>query len=177
MSQFRPPVAHPAFCRPGVAVLLASLALAVGCTQMLSMEGTSKAITEGLASQLAMPIASVKCPDSREIKAGDVFECIATPVMGGRLTVQVTQKDDAGNVAWEVSKTEGLMDLAKVEESVKQGLAQQVSLQAEVACGDRWRATKAGDAFECQAKGREGQAVTVVVTVTDNDGNVSWATK
>lgn len=159
------------------ASLVVSVSAVAGCTQMLSMETTSKAISEGLVSQLAMPIASVTCPESREIKAGDVFECVATPAAGGRLTVQVSQKDDAGNITWEVVKTEGLLDLTKVEASVKQGLAQQVNLDATVACGDRWRATKAGDSFECQATGSEGQSVTIVVSVTDADGNVSWETK
>ena len=171
-----PVVRHP--IRPSrLACVLAPLVAVAGCTQMLSMEGTSKAISEGLSSQLSMSIASVTCPESREIKAGDVFECVATPAVGGRLTVQVTQKDNAGNVAWEVTKTEGLLDLAKVEASVKQGLAQQANLEASVTCGERWRATKAGDVFECRASGSEGQAVTVAVTVTDNEGNVSWETK
>lgn len=162
---------------PLLACVLTPLVATAGCTQMLSMEGTAKAISEGLTNQLAMSIASVTCPDSREIKAGDVFECVATPAVGGRLTVQVTQKDDTGNVTWEVTKTEGLLDLTKVEASVKQGLAQQANLEASVTCGDRWRAIKAGDAFECQAAAGEGQAVTVVVSVTDGEGNVSWETK
>lgn len=172
-----PPPSCPRVPGTPLAVALLAAAALGGCTQTLSMEGTTKAISEGLNSQLAMPIASVKCPDSREIKAGDVFECTAMPVAGGQLTVQVTQKDGEGNITWEVTKTEGLMDLAKVEASVKDGLAQQANLQAEVACGERWRATKAGDAFECQATGSEGQAVTVVVKVTDAAGNVSWETK
>lgn len=163
--------------RPLPAFVLASMVTLAGCTQMLDMEGTSKAINEGLTSQLAMPIASVKCPDTREIKAGDGFDCIATPGIGGRLTVRVTQKDANGNIAWEVTKTEGLLDLTKVEASVKQGLAQQASLDATVSCGERWRATKTGDSFDCQATGAEGQAVGIVVHVTDNEGNVSWETR
>ncbi len=163
--------------RASLVIGLAALLAPAGCTRSLNMESTSKAISEGLTSQLTMAIASVKCPDSREIKAGDTFECIATPGAGGRLTVRVTQKDADGNIAWEVAKTEGLLDLSKVEASVRQGLAEQASLDALVTCGERWRATKAGDTFECRATGGEGQEVTVVVHVTDDTGNVSWETK
>lgn len=159
-----------------VALLASVLALA-GCTRMLSMETTSKSISDGIAAQLNMPVASVACPESREVKAGDTFECIATPAAGGRLTVKVSQQDDKGNIQWEVVNTEGLLDLQKVEASVRQGLADQASLQATVDCGERWRGTRVGDSFECQAKGGEGQEVTVVVNVTDEDGNVSWATR
>jgi len=89
----------------------------------------------------------------------------------------VSQKDDASNVAWEVAKTEGLLDLGKVEASVKTGLKEQAKVEATVACGSRWKAAKAGDSFDCQAKTADGQAVPIVVSVADNDGNISWKTK
>ena len=158
-----------------VAILAATLGLA-GCTQNLNMDAVKKSVADGVNSQLSLPIASVDCPATRPVKAGDAFECVATPSGGGRLTVGVTQQDGAGNVTWKVLKTEGLLDLQKVEASVRTGLKEQAKVDATVSCGSRWKAAKAGDTFDCQAKAGE-QAVGIVVSVTDNEGNISWKTK
>ena len=153
----------------------AALALA-GCSQSLNMEAVKKSIADGIVTQLSLQVALLDCPPSRPVKAGDTFECVATPKGGGRLTVKVSQKDDASNISWEVVKTEGLLDLRKVEGSIVTGLKDQAKVEATVSCGDRWRAAKAGDTFECEATA-QGQAVPIVVSVADNDGNISWKTK
>jgi Domain of unknown function (DUF4333) len=158
------------------AALAAVVALA-GCTQNLNMDAVKKSVSEGLASQLGLTIASVDCPATRPTKAGDTFECVATPTGGGRLTVKVSQRDEAGNVSWEVAKTEGLLDIGKVEGSIRTGLKEQAKVEATASCGGRWRAAKAGDTFECQATTADGQTVPIVVSVTDEQGNISWATK
>jgi hypothetical protein len=165
---------HPRLLRGGA--LAAVFALA-GCTQNLNMEAVKKSISDGLASQLGLQVASLECPPNRPVKAGDAFECVATPNGGGRLTVKVSQKDDASNVSWEVVKTEGLLDLGKVEGSIRTSLKEQAKVEATVACGGRWKPAKAGDTFECQAKTADGQAVPIVVSVADNDGNINWKTK
>jgi hypothetical protein len=156
--------------------LSAALALA-SCTRNLNMEPLRKSVADGLASQLGLAGASVECPESRPIKAGDSFECTATPSGGGRLTVRVSQKDDSGNISWDVVKTEGLLDLGKVEGSIVTGLREQARVEATVSCGGRWRAAKAGDTFECEAKAPDGQAIPIVVSVADTEGNISWKTK
>ena len=160
-----------------LAGILAAALTAAACTQNLNMDAVKKSISDGVAKQLSLPIASVDCPATRPVKTGDKFECVATPTGGGKLTISVSQKDDASNVAWEVAKTEGLLDLGKVEASVKTGLKEQAKVEATVACGSRWKAAKAGDSFDCQAKTADGQAVPIVVSVADNDGNISWKTK
>jgi hypothetical protein len=156
--------------------LALALALA-GCTHNLDMEAVRKSIADGIAGQLGLPVERVACPPERPVKAGDAFECVATPVGGGRLTVKVSQKDDASNVAWEVVKTEGLLDLAKVEGSIVAGLREQAHVEATAACGGRWKPARKADAFECQAKTADGQTVPIVVSVKDAEGNISWATK
>jgi uncharacterized membrane protein YhaH (DUF805 family) len=102
----------------------------------INMQAVSKSVSEGLRGQLSLDVATVACPtETRAMKAGDVFECVATPAVGGRLTVAVTQQDDHGNVNWKVSKTEGLIDLQVVEQSVVKGLKEQANVDATVACG------------------------------------------
>jgi len=138
------------------------------------MAALDRSISDGINKQLQLPIATVSCPaGDRPVKSGDKFDCTATPKEGGRLTVTVTQKDGAGNVSWEVTKTEGLLDLAKVEVAVKEGLKAQANIDATVACDGRWKAAKIGEVFQCQATSGDHKA-TVEVTTKDLEGNISW---
>ena len=155
-------------------ILAVPILAAAGCTRSLDMAALDRSISDGINTQLQLPIATVTCPTAdRPMKAGDKFECTATPKEGGRLTVTVTQKDDAGNVSWEVSRTEGLLDLDKVEASVKEGLKAQANVEAIVACEGRWKAAKVGEVFQCQATSGEHKA-TVEVTTADQNGNITW---
>lgn len=148
--------------------------IAAGCTRMLDMDALKKSVSEGVNGQLALPLAEVSCPTDREIKAGDVFDCLATPEAGGQLTVKVTQKDDEGNIAWEVTRTEGLLDLQKAEAAVMEGLKTQAQVDAKVDCGGRWKAIKVGEAFECQVATTDGRTAVVEVTTEDAEGNIGW---
>jgi len=160
------------------AAFLALVGGVVACGTTIDMTAVSKSVSDGLTSQLSIPIASVTCPtDSRKAKAGETFECIATPKDGGKLTIKVTQEDDKGNVKWAVDKTEGLIDLKIVEESITKGLHEQASVDATVTCGGKFMSTKVGGTFECQAKSADKGDATVVVTMTDANGNISWAVK
>jgi len=159
-------------------ILPAALIAATGCTRTLNMEEANKAISEGLTTQLGLAMGSVTCPpDSRPMKAGDTFECTGTPNDGGRITVKVTQKDDQGNIGWEVTKSEGLFDMKLVEGAVQKGLKDTTGTDATVSCGARWRVGKAGDTFECEAQAADGRKATAVVTVKDAEGSISWAVK
>lgn len=155
---------------------LLALALgAAGCSRSLDMSALDQSIRSGVNNQLALPIASVECPaGDRPLRAGDTFTCTATPTAGGRLTITVTQKDAEGNVGWEISKTEGLLDLDLLEPIVAKGLKDQAQVDAKVACDGRWKASKPGDVFQCQAEMGDGRKVTVEVTITDTEGNVNW---
>jgi len=155
-------------------ILAAAILPATGCTRSLDMAALDRSISDGINTQLQLPIATMSCPaGDRAIKAGDKFDCTATPKEGGRLTVTVTQKDGAGNVSWEVTRTEGLLDLDKVETSVKEGLKAQANVEATVACEGRWKAAKVGEVFQCQATSGEHKA-TIEVTTKDLEGNISW---
>src|SRR5687767_4139048 len=154
----------------GVAATLA------GCERMLDIDRAEAAIKSGLTEQLEMPFESVTCPESRAMKAGDVFECKAVSETGGDLTVQVTQNDDTGAISWKLTDGDKVLSLAKLEEQIKEGLARQLNVAAAVACGGKMRVAKAGQTLECTATaGAESRKV--VVTMDDDKGNITWVVK
>jgi hypothetical protein len=159
-------------------VIVAALVGLAGCTQHLNVDAVGPSIIQGVADQVGLTLARVTCPsDPRPIKANDTFDCTADVEGGGALTIAVTQTDDTGNITWKVAKTEGLLDLAKVEASVITGLKTQAQVDATVSCGGKWKAARAGDSFDCQATAPDGTPIPIGVTVTDAEGNVSWETK
>ena len=160
-----------------LAVSALGLALALtGCGTKLDMAKLSTSISDGIKSQLGIEVASVSCPqEERMAKAGDTFECEVTPKDGGKLTVKVTEKDDQGNVDWEMVKLEGFLNTQKVEEAITKGLKEQANADATVSCGDpKLRASKPGETFDCKATLADGSEHTVNVTVKDTEGNVDW---
>lgn len=159
------------------ALLLAVTVAAAGCTKNIAMDQVNKAISDGLVAQLKFAGVTVTCPtEPREMKANDAFDCTAVPKEGGKLTVRVTQKDADGNIDWSVTKTEGMLDLAKVEASVTSGMKEQLDVEAKVSCGGRWRGANPGDTFDCQVTVPDGTNVVAKVTVKDAEGNIEWAT-
>jgi hypothetical protein len=150
-----------------------------GCGTKLDMNVISKSISDGLASQLGLADTAVTCPqEAPPAKAGDTFECEAKPKDGGRLVLKVTQKDDKGNIAWELVKIEGMINLKTAEESITKGLKEQTGVDATVSCGGgggNLRAAKADETFDCEAKTADGTTHKVVVTMKDTEGNISWA--
>jgi hypothetical protein len=162
------------------ALSVSALGLALvltACGTKLDMAKLGTSVSDGIKSQLGLEVASVNCPqEERKAKAGDTFECEVTPKDGGKMTVKVTEKDDQGNVNWEVVKSEGFLSVPTVEESITKGLKEQANLDATVSCGDpKLRVSKPGETFDCKATGADGSANTVTVTVKDTEGNVSWA--
>lgn len=159
-------------------LLAATLGTAAGCTRDLNISAVIASVTQGVADQVGLQLASVTCPsEPRPLLLNDTFECTGAVKGGGTLTIAVTQTDTTGIITWTVARTEGLLDLAKVEASIASGLKSQARLEAKVSCGGQWRAASKGDTFECHATGPAGDAVAIGVTVTDEAGNVSWQTK
>jgi hypothetical protein len=92
-----------ALVRPAVTLGLAA-ALVVGCDTTLLLDNATlqQKITAGLQQQVQVD-AVVTCPDDRPIKQGDTFTCTAVTTDGTNLTITVVQKDNSGNVTWNVT--------------------------------------------------------------------------
>lgn len=163
---------------PVLVLCVAALGSLSGCAKNLNVEAVGPHITQGVSDQVGLDLAKVTCPsEPRPLKTDDTFECVADVKGGGTLAIAVTQTDDTGNITWKVARTEGLLDLAKVEASIVTGLKTQAQVDAKVSCGGKWKAAKSGDAFDCQAAAPDGTPIPIGVTVTDDNGNVSWETK
>ncbi|WP_353866716.1 DUF4333 domain-containing protein [Svornostia abyssi] len=75
-----------------------------GCgTTTLDTDKAETEITKELDKQVGTG-AKVSCPDDVEVKKGDTFNCTATDPEGNKATIVVTQKDDEGNITWELKK-------------------------------------------------------------------------
>jgi hypothetical protein len=141
----------------------------------LDMDAVARSIRKGLADQLAVSVQKVDCPDAREIKAGDVFDCTARVEEFGHLTVSVTQEDNEGNVTWDVTKTTGLLDLSSLESTIRKELAaRSEGAEVKVSCGGRYRGIEVGKTFECGAEDSTGEKVRIKVVIEDAEGNVHW---
>lgn len=157
---------------------LGAAAAMTACTRMLDMDKLKNELKSGLTSQLGVQIKDVTCPATREIKASDSFECKASGQAGASLTLKVTQSDDKGNVKWELSASEGLMDLKGLETQIVAGLKEQTGLDAKVDCGGaKYREAEPDKSFDCKATDTGGSSATVTVTMKDKAGNVNWKLK
>lgn len=85
-----------------VAAIFGVLVLS-GCTNTLDMEKAETEIKKGIEQQTGLTMKSVDCPDSETAKKGATFECTAVADNGTKAPVKVTQKDDKGNITWELN--------------------------------------------------------------------------
>lgn len=138
----------------------------------LDMEKVKSSIQSGVASQLGLKVDSVTCPTEVEAKSGGNFSCtVKTTDLTEDLTVDVTQKDDKGNVEWK-SKYE-VASSEKVEDEVSTSLATENNVAADITCPTKVLKKK-GYKFECKAVDSSGDTATVKVEVTSDDGDVEW---
>jgi hypothetical protein len=73
------------------------------CNPTLDDSALEEQISAGITQQAGVDISTIDCPSGRPLLAGDTFTCTATTDDGTTLTITVTQKDNQGNVSWEVT--------------------------------------------------------------------------
>lgn len=161
-----------------LALCVSAATAAIGCTKTLDMDKLKGEVKSGISSQLGVQVKDVTCPENRTIKSGDVFECKATGQVGATFAVKITQTDDRGNVNWELTSNEGLLDLKKLEEQIAASLNEQTGIDGKVDCGGaKFREAEPGKTFDCKASGPGGEEATLTVTMKDKAGNVGWDLK
>ena len=176
-------VAALALAAPALAACSASVSVGTGSESPSSTATgdtidearAAAAITEQISSQVGADVdVTISCPPGQELKAGGTFDCTGT-VDGQPITVVVTQKDADGNITYE--SKESLVELAKAEKAIADDTTKKVGSTVTAACpgppGATWFVGGPGTTFTCTIT--EGaDTATVVVTVEDNEGSISW---
>ena len=85
------------------ATLVAVILVAVGCTKSLDTSSLESALKSQVESEFNASGLTISCPDNIKVEAGGTFECTASDPSGQTLTIEVTQKDDQGDVNWRLS--------------------------------------------------------------------------
>ncbi|MFN8186210.1 MAG: DUF4333 domain-containing protein [Gaiellales bacterium] len=142
---------------------LAALALALAACGTLDTSQLEQLVSERIEAVIGFAPASVDCPKDVEAKAGDVFSCTVTGSDGSTAEIEVTQKNDEGNV----DVAGNLLKTQQLEQAIKDQLG-----ATEVSCPEIV-AVEAGKTVDCDAAAGSDKA-TIVVTIENDNGDVTF---
>ncbi len=149
--------------RAMVAPAAAAAAVAmVACAQSLDTAKLQSSIQSKLG-EVDLKADSITCPSSIEAKAGNNFECTAT-VKGVPVKVSVTQKDDQGNVSYDIGSE--VFSTEKVVPAVESYFKDQGATAVTVTCPKGVVVAGGNGDFTCTATA-DGQGYTVKVPLKD----------
>lgn len=143
---------------------------------MAAIETDIKAAIERQGRRLTL--REVRCPEDVTPQAGAHFRCVGELEPEGTFTINVIQEDAQGNVTWEVPNSRVILNLARVEANIQEGLTKVFSKRVLVDCGSElYRANQPGDRFECAIVGGlkvGAEAFDSVLVRVDTNGNLNW---
>lgn len=131
-------------------------------------------LAASFAEQVNLTVDTVACPESAELAATEPFECEVQTAEDLLVRVAVTPDAAAEKIDWQ---TKDLLDLVALEETIQTKFAEEASQQGTADCGSAdlpYRQTEAGTSLDCSFEPESGDAISVTVTVQDDDGNVSF---
>ncbi len=123
-----------------------------------------------IAGETGAGLRGVSCPANVPLKTAAAFTCTATGADGTTAPILVTQKDDKGNV--QISAPH-LLHTGAVAALVAARLTRQAKAAVKVACPDLVEAHR-GTTLTCTATEARGVTRAVAVTVTDDQGDISY---
>ncbi len=128
-----------------------------GCGKSLDAAQIEGSIQESIVKQGGTSLKSVICPQNIKPAEGQAFECIGVLESNSGFAIPVTQQDGQGKVQWEVPSVKGLLNMAKIQTAVQEGLQKEVG-QVTVDCGSGvYKAAKPGEIFECKLVKRDSK--------------------
>jgi hypothetical protein len=148
---------------PAVAIACC-LALGACGSDTLDDEKGEKLISAEIEKVTGVSGVKVTCPDDREAKKGDVFNCEAVGADGTKQAVEVRQKDDEGNVHFEspvLHTGEAETAMLPVVAGTKKGV--------KVDCPDLVIPVK-DKTMKCEASATDGSHADVTVRFTGQGG-------
>jgi len=159
-------------------LLLGVMGLA-GCGAALDMGAIEQDIKADIERQgRRLTLREVRCPDDVTPQAGAYFRCVGELDPEGTFTINVVQDNSQGHVSWDIPNSRAILNLAKVEANIQEGLTKAFSQRALVDCGSElYRANQPGDRFECAIVGgmtAGASQIDAVLVRVDPDGNLNW---
>ena len=150
--------------------LSAVLLVPTGCKR-LDLRKLEELVSSSIEVKTGVDVTSVTCPEKRDLKVDDEFQC--TLVMEGDRTfrVNIKQTDDDGNVSWSVPQ---ILDPAILAETLAAKVRERTEGEFEVDCGTRSILADKGATFTCVVRPAEGPELSFTATVTDDDVSLSW---
>ncbi len=148
-------------------VLLGALALG-GCASSLDTAKLQSSIQAKLG-EVDLSASNISCPSSIEVKAGSTFDCTAT-VNGVPAKVTVTQKDDQGNVSFEVDR-KVVYVIGDGVTLIQQAIRDQGATDVTVTCPKAVALPDGNGTISCTAVA-DGQSLKVTVPVTGGSAGV-----
>jgi type III secretory pathway lipoprotein EscJ len=85
-----------------VALVIVLAIAAAACSKTLKIDELETELANQMNSQLQTTGITVDCPNDVKAEAGATFPCTASLPNGDTVAIEVTQKDDNGNVSWKV---------------------------------------------------------------------------
>ncbi|MBD2329260.1 DUF4333 domain-containing protein [Alkalinema sp. FACHB-956] len=128
----------------GITTILVS-----SCTKKLDTTKLEGEIQQQVTQQGGSSLKTVTCPKNIELLAEKGFECVGKLESGELFAIPIKQTDGQGTTTWEVSNTQGLLNLAQLE-SLFQETLQREGQSLKIDCGEGYRSVKPGDRFECK---------------------------
>lgn len=161
----------------GVVAAAVALVLLGACSASVSVgTGSGQLDTDKAEESIStlfegVPVDSVTCPD-RDLKEGDVFECTAE-VDGQAARVEVTQKDDEGNVHLE--KVDAILDMTKAVAFIEAQVLESTGSAVEADCGAQtYLVREPGSEVPCEiTPAAGGPSSGVILGVKDAAGTVN----
>jgi hypothetical protein len=151
-----------------LALLAAGTLASCGETTIDADKG-EKFIRGVVAEQVGARVASVTCPDGLKAKKGGMFTCSVTGTDGSKGVVDVTQKDDEGNVTVDAP----FLHVREAEAVMADQIGKQVDVDGLVLKCPQIVAVKKGGLFTCTATA-QGKTRAVSARLTDDQGHFSY---
>ena len=157
--------------RPAHAIAVAVTVLALaGCATNLDMVKLKQAIIDKL-TEVEIKTKSVDCPAERPAKKDDAFQCTVTTDNDVKVTVDVKQKDDQGNIGFDVGKQ--VFTSVKVVPELENGLrSNQAASVVKVTCPKAIAITDGNGTLTCEAIADDAK-YTIKVPIKDGTAQLN----
>ncbi len=166
-----PRVGLAAIAAPVLSLTACSFSFSAGGPDYAELETSIADELKDTYSEISPNAPSVTCPRSQaDPKPGDTFICDAD-VDGEKVRVEVTVKDDEGNVKF--STLDIVYDLPRTERLLGSEIESQMGFPVTVKCGTGLKIVPVGDSFTCSAFDENSVEKTVEVTASEV-GKDNW---